>query len=58
MQEDLLQKAKHDHVVTLPFFHEKVNDIKTNTYFDIDLINKWYNETTKNVSDYEDEHWY
>ena len=28
MQEDLLQKAKHDHVVTLPFFHEKVNDIK------------------------------
>ena len=24
----LLQKAKHDHVVTLPFFHEKVNDIK------------------------------
>ena len=38
--------------------YEKVNDIKTNTYFDIDLINKWYNETTKNAGDYEDEHWY
>jgi hypothetical protein len=38
--------------------YEKVNDIKTNTYFDIDLINKWYNETTKNLGDYEDEHWY
>lgn len=32
--------------------------MKTNTYFDINMINKWYNETTKNMSDYEDEHWY
>lgn len=38
--------------------YEKINDIKTNTNFDIALINKWYNETTKNAGDYEDEHWY
>lgn len=38
--------------------YDKVEDMKTNTYFDINMINKWYNETTKNMSDYEDEHWY